>query len=123
MKEWHRSKSLSEAVYFAFRGLRDAFWREQNVRIQTLVGTLVVCALLFLRVPLTQITVAILVIVLIVTLEMINTSLELIANIVHPEYSEAVKSSKDIAAGAVLLATIGACIIGILIFVPAIFKL
>lgn len=123
MKEWHRSKSVFEALSFALRGIRDIFFREQNVRIQAFVGTLVVCVFLFLRVSLVEIAVTILAILIIITLEMMNTSLELIADIVHPEYSEAVKSAKDIAAGAVLLASIGACIIGILIFVPAIFKL
>lgn len=119
-KEWHRSTSVPEALYFAFRGMKDIFVREQNIRVQSFVGTLVVCALLFLRVSSVEIAIAILAIVLIITLEMINTSLELLSDIVHPEYSEAVKIAKDVAAGAVLLAGIGACIIGVLIFVPAI---
>ena len=119
-KEWHRSTSVSEALYFALRGMRDIFVREQNIRVQAFVGTLVVCALLFLRVSSLEIAIAIMAIILIITLEMINTSLELLADIVHPEYSEAVKIAKDVAAGAVLLASIGACIIGLLIFVPAI---
>jgi diacylglycerol kinase len=123
MKEWHRSRSVSEALYFAFRGVRGVFFREQNIRVQAIIGTLVVCALLFLRVSFIELIVGIFAILLVMTLEMMNTSIELIANLVHPEYSEAIKNAKDIAAGAVLLAGIGACIIGILIFVPAIFKL
>lgn len=112
---------MGEALSFAFQGMRDIFAREQNVRIQLLVGTLVVCAMLFLKVELGNIALAIFAILLIVTLEMMNTSIELVADIVHPEYSEAIKSAKDIAAAAVLLAGIGACIIGILIFIPVIY--
>ncbi len=123
MKKWHRSQSVSEALSFALRGLKGIFMREQNVRIQAIVGTLVVCAMLFLRVPLHDLALGLLAIFLIISLEMMNTSLELVADVVHPEYSEGIKNAKDIAAGAVLLAGIGACIIGILIFIPAILNI
>lgn len=123
LKHWHRSSSIFEAFTFALRGIGDVFVREQNVRIQLLVGTLVVCAMFFLRIPLSYILIGILAIFLIITLEMVNTSLELLCDLVHPEYSAVIKSAKDIAAGAVLLAGIGAGIIGILIFIPAIFNL
>jgi len=59
--------------------------------------------------------VLIIAITLVISLEMINTSFELLSNMVRPEYSEIIRDAKDIAAGAVLLASIGACIVGIVL--------
>ena len=120
MKQWHRSRSFFEASAFAWRGLADAFHREQNVRTQMLFGAIVVCAMIFLRVPIERMAILIFAITLVLVLEMLNSSLELLSDVLHPEYSQAIKSSKDIAAGAVLLASIAAVAIGLLVFIPAI---
>lgn len=116
MKSWHRSNSLFEAITFAFRGVRRAFARELNVRIQIVIGTLVVCTAIFLRFSGIQMAILVVAITIVMTLEMMNTSFELLSDIVRPEYSEHVRNAKDIAAGAVLLASVSACIVGILVF-------
>lgn len=123
MKQWHRSRSFLEAFSFASRGLQDALRREQNVRIQLFAGAIVVCAMIFLRVPLERMAILIFAITLVLVLEMINCSFELLSDVIHPEYSEAIKSSKDIAAGAVLFASIAAIAIGLLIFIPEVAEL
>ena len=51
-------------------------------------------------------------------IELINTCIEEIVDIFQPNYSQKAKIIKDIAAGAVFLASLGALIIGILIFLP-----
>jgi diacylglycerol kinase (ATP) len=50
--------------------------------------------------------------------ETINTAVEYVCDVVSPGYNEAVKRAKDIAAGGVLLAAIGAFTIGVLTFLP-----
>ena len=85
-----------------------------------LFGAIVVCAMIFLRVPIERMAILIFAITLVLVLEMLNSSLELLSDVLHPEYSQAIKSSKDIAAGAVLLASIAAVAIGLLVFIPAI---
>lgn len=122
MKSWHRSHNIWEAASFALRGVRDIFVREQNVRIQAVVGTLVVCVMLFLRIPALHMAVLITMIVFVIVLEMMNTALEILCDIVHPQFSEPIRSVKDIAAGAVLLASVGACIVGVLVLAPAFFN-
>ena len=54
------------------------------------------------------------------TAEAINTALELLADAVAPEFDPLIGKAKDVAAGAVLLAAIGAAAIGLLVFVPEI---
>ena len=55
--------------------------------------------------------------------EAINTAIEHLCDAVSPEYSESVKRTKDIAAGAVLMAAITAVIIGITVCTPHICSL
>lgn len=55
------------------------------------------------------------------TAEAMNTSFEFLCDLVSPEFQPLVKNAKDVAAGAVLLTAIGACVVGILIFIPHFF--
>lgn len=50
--------------------------------------------------------------------ETINTAVEYVCDVVSPSYSHAVKHAKDIAAGGVLIAAVGAALIGMLTFWP-----
>jgi diacylglycerol kinase len=53
--------------------------------------------------------------------EMLNTAVEKICNLVHPQHHPFVKIIKDVAAGAVLVAAIAAAVCGAVIFIPKIF--
>jgi diacylglycerol kinase (ATP) len=57
-------------------------------------------------------------IVLVWVAETINTAFEHLCDVVQPEFHASVKRSKDIAAGAVLICSIGAVIIGAQVFAP-----
>lgn len=54
--------------------------------------------------------------------EAVNSSIEAIADLVSPGYNEAIKRTKDLAAGAVLILAIAAAIVGLIIFVPKIIE-
>ena len=57
------------------------------------------------------------------TAEALNTAFEFLCDVTSPEFDPAVKRAKDVAAGAVLLAAIGAVAIGLLVFVPHVLPL
>lgn len=122
MKTWHRSRSFFEALAFALRGIATSILRERNVRIQLFIGTIILFMMVVLRKTPDQIAIGIIAVLLLLAFEMLNTSLELLADIVQPEYSIVVRNAKDISAGAVLVVTIAACIVGILIFLPNLFR-
>jgi len=82
------------------------------------LGFLAVCLSFVLEVTSWERIVVFLMIILVLSLEMINSQVEKILNIVEPNFSLKVKEIKDVSAGAVLLASIGALIIGFLIFQP-----
>lgn len=111
-----RKRLLS--VAYALRGLKIVFWQERNFQLQT-ISALIVFGLMFLF-PLSafeRITL-ILVIALVLLLELTNTALEYTLDIFRPRIHPTVGIVKDIMAGAVLLASLAALIIGTLIFLP-----
>jgi diacylglycerol kinase (ATP) len=57
-------------------------------------------------------------IVLVWSAEAFNTALEQLADALHPKRHPGIGRAKDVAAGAVLIAAVGAAIIGVLVFVP-----
>ena len=58
---------------------------------------------------------------LVLAAEAINSSIEALADLVSPEYNEAIKRTKDLAAGAVLILAITAAIVGFIVFIPKLF--
>ena len=60
---------------------------------------------------------------LVISLEMVNTAIEIVVDMVSPEYNLKAGHVKDIAAGAVLINAIVAFIVGLLIFLPKIIRL
>jgi len=54
--------------------------------------------------------------------EALNTAFEHLCDVVSPEFHASVKMSKDIAAGAVLICAVGAMILGVMIFLPYVWK-
>ena len=55
--------------------------------------------------------------------ETLNTAFEFLCDVASPEFHPLVKKSKDVSAGAVLIAAIGAVVVGILIFGPKTMKI
>lgn len=58
--------------------------------------------------------------VVVIAAEMFNTALEALEDIIAPEYREAVRRSKDLAAGAVLVLACGAAAVALLLFLPSV---
>ena len=61
-------------------------------------------------------------IALVLALELVNTALEAVTDHLHPETAPAIKAAKDIAAGAVLVASVGALIVGVLMIASVLFR-
>ncbi len=101
---------------WAFSGVFAAFLSERNMKFH-FFATIVVLILGFtLNVSITQWCILIILIGLVISLEMINTSIEILCNEVCSTENEQIKKIKDISAGAVLILAISASLVGILIF-------
>jgi undecaprenol kinase/diacylglycerol kinase (ATP) len=105
----------------AFNGLKYFFRTERNGKIQAAVSIVTVIAGLCLHLSAFEWIITFLCISMVLVLEMLNSGLEHLCNLVHGEYHPLIKIIKDVAAGAVLFASIISLIIGLIIFLPKIF--
>lgn len=110
-------KRLKSFVY-AFRGIRLLIGREPNARIHCFAAICVLVLGFALHISSTEWIAITIVIGLVFAFEAINSSIEALADLVSPEYNEAIKHTKDLAAGAVLLSALSALVVGLLIFIP-----
>lgn len=114
-------RTLQKSFTYAGKGIKYAFRNEQSFRFQ-LVATLIVAILMF-SFPLSaaERIVLILVVFMVLILELINTTFEKIIDILKPRVHFYAEVVKDLTAAVVLLASLGALIIGLYIFIPYIF--
>ncbi|HYK44399.1 MAG TPA: diacylglycerol kinase family protein [Parafilimonas sp.] len=117
------AQSFVAAVANAFHGIIDFFRLERNGRIQGLITIIVLLASAVLRLTSIEWIVVLLCICAVLGLEMVNSALEHLCNLVQRDFHPLVKKIKDVSAGAVLVASIISVVIGLIIFIPKIFAL
>ena len=96
---------------------------EHNARIHLFATICVIIAGLFFNISMNEWIGVIFSIGLVFSLEIINSSIENIADFISPEKHEMIKKIKDLSASGVLISAITALIIGLIIFIPKILKL
>lgn len=107
----------------ALRGIKVAFFEEISFQLQSLAAIVVLIFAFFLGVPKVQIIILLFTICLVLTLELVNSIVERILDIIKAEHDPKIKDAKDIMAGAVTISAMIALIVGILIFGPYLFSL
>jgi undecaprenol kinase len=111
-------KKLFKSFKYAFRGLKYVLKNEQNFQLEVLGGFFVVILMyLFPTSGLEKIALFI-VIFAVLVMELINTIFERVVDMLKPRVHPYAQVVKDIMAAAVLLASIGAVIVGVGIFYP-----
>ncbi len=106
----------------AINGLKFFFKKERNGKIQAGIAVVVLIAALYLHLSFIEWFVVLLCIAIVIALELMNSALEYLCNLMHSEFHPTIKIIKDVAAGAVLFASIISVIIGLIIFLPKIFN-
>jgi len=96
---------------FALDGLRLSWKGESSFRTHVVIAVLVLVGTLVLRPEPLWWALLALAVGIVIAAELLNTALERLADHVRPEHHEDIKAVKDIAAGAVLIATITAVVI------------
>jgi undecaprenol kinase len=107
-----KNQAFPQRLRFACAGILDAFLGEASFRTQVLLGAAALVGLMFLRPPPVWFALCVLCAAAVLALELLNTSLEHLADRLHPERHESIQRAKDCAAGAVLIASLTAVIIG-----------
>jgi undecaprenol kinase len=118
-----RRYRIGKSFYFASRGIVEALKTERNIRIHSSVAVVVILAGLFFSLNWIEWLFILVAIVGTITLELVNSAIERVVDLVTNEYHPLAKQAKDIAAGAVFLYAIFSVIVGIVIFLPKIISL
>jgi diacylglycerol kinase (ATP) len=103
-----KNLSFARRLRFAVDGLRHAWRGERSFRTQVAMGVAAVLALLVLRPEPHWWALVALAIAAVLAAELFNTAVEQLADHLHAERHPAIRIVKDCAAGAVLLASLGA---------------
>lgn len=106
---------------FAINGLRLSLHEQLNIKIQIAVAVGVIVFGFYFDISRAEWIALLLCIGLVLSLEMVNTALEDLVDLVKPEFNPIAGKIKDIAAAAVLFASVIAAIVGMLVFYPYIF--
>ena len=99
---------------YALAGIRIVWRREKSFRTQCLLALAAASVTAALKPGPLWAAIVVLAVALVLALEAANAALEYLIDHIHPEIAEEIKFAKDAAAGAVLLASIGAACIGVL---------
>jgi diacylglycerol kinase len=107
---------LVKSFIYATRGIKNVFLEEQNFKIQSVFGFLVIVLGAILKINYTDWAIVIVAITFLLTAEAINSAVERLADAVNPRMDNYVKEIKDIMSAAVFLASFAALAVVIIIF-------
>lgn len=111
----------AQSFYFAACGVLAFFKKETNGQIQLLSALAITAAGFYFKISSVEWCIQTLCIVLVLSLEMMNTAIEKLIDSHTTDYKPEIKFIKDVSAGAVLTAAVATVIIAGLIYLPRIF--
>ena len=110
----HRYKSIG----YAFKGMILLLKTESSIQVQFFVAIMLTIAGFYFEISSLEWIIQIFAIVLVMSVEALNTGLEKICDFVHEDFETRIGFIKDIAAGAVAIASLGAFVIVLILYLP-----
>ena len=110
-----------KSIGYAFKGMLILLRTEASIKIQFCIAITMTIAGFYYNITATEWIMQCFAIGLVMSVEGVNTAIEAIADFIHPGHHEKIGFIKDIAAGAVFIASIAASIIGFIIYIPKVF--
>jgi undecaprenol kinase len=114
---------LFKSFTYAFRGLAKIFREEQNLQAQSIIAIIIIIFSFVFKLQPLEWCAILISIALVILMETINSAIERLADVLKPRIHDYIKEVKDIMAAAVMIAALTAIIVGLIIFVPHIFKI
>ena len=105
-----------KAFEFAFAGLINSFKNETHLKIHFLAALLVTAAGVLFKIKNSEWIIVISCCSIVLASELFNSAIEKICDLITTERNSQIKYIKDVSAGAVLILSVGAAIIGYLVF-------
>lgn len=115
--------TLIKSFGYALQGILTGIRNERNMKIHCAAIILVTMAGTLFQITAVQWCICLLLFALVAALELVNTAVEAVVDLVTEEKKPLAKVAKDTAAGAVLIAAAASVIIGCIIFLPYVLEL
>lgn len=109
-----KNRPFPERLQFALSGITEVWRRERSFRTQAAIGLVAFAVVGLLRPGLLWAALVAISVALVLALEMVNSAIEYMIDHLHPDVAPEIRRAKDVAAGAVLVASAGAAVVGIL---------
>ena len=119
----NKKNPLTESFGYAFEGIWIGIRNERNMKIHCLAIIVVTLTGTLFQITAMEWCICLLLFALVAALELVNTAIEAVVDLVTEEKKPLAKIAKDTAAGAVLFAAIISVIIGCIIFLPYVLEL
>lgn len=116
-------KRLFSSFHYAFKGLFKTIKEEQNLQIQTFFLLVVIILGFLLNIAKIEWCILLIVGFVVILMEIANSAIERVTDVLKPRINTYVKEIKDIMAAAVMMSSILAVVVGIIIIWPYIKKL
>jgi diacylglycerol kinase (ATP) len=114
------AQTLLESFNFAFEGIIHVLRTQRNLRLHFLIAVAVIVAAVAFDVTRMELIVLLLSISFVLVAEMLNSAIEAAVDVASTSFDPLAKLAKDVAAGAVLIASINAVAVGYLVFSGAV---
>jgi undecaprenol kinase len=114
----NRIKQFGKSFSHAMCGLRHIIRNEKNFQNELAIAFVVLLAMIYFQVTRTETVALVLVIAGVLIMELLNTVVERVVDILKPRVHPYARLIKDLMAAVVLISAIFAVIIGLIIFLP-----
>ena len=122
-KKTYSIQRFLKSFTYAISGIIAAFKTEQNLLFDLVYAIITIIIGFLLKLSAIEFTIVLLAIGLVISMELVNTSIEYAVDMAMPEVHPLAKLSKDISSGAVFISSLVAFIIGLIIYLPKVIAL
>ena len=112
-----KGNALFSSFGFAFKGIQEVL-KERNFKLHLISAFVAILMGFIFNISSFEWIIVLFCIGLVLSMELVNTAIEEIVNFISPEYNLKAGRIKDLAAAAVLVASIAVFIIALIIFIP-----
>lgn len=115
-------KRLKSSLKFAFDGLKYAYKNEQSMTVHIIITILVIMLGVIFKINSLEWIAVVFCIGIMMCLELVNTSIEAVVDLVTEKYNEKAKVAKDVAAAVSVMFSFTSIIIGLIVFIPKVIE-
>lgn len=122
MGKYPKTSSFWRSLGQAYRGILYSWKTQRHFQFHIFAGSLVLALAWWCQLTRVEWILLVFTIGSVIAAEVMNTAIELVVDLVQPDFDPLAGMAKDVAAGAVLVAAIQSVIIGLFIFGPLLYR-